>query len=85
MMSPMPTMMRKAKKGMMTGGRSRGGNVSRPTSRESQVPEAMKLPSLGTTNANRFFCALGSGRPISTSEAGCSVCHRASIAANFAG
>ena len=41
MISPMPTMRRKVKKGMITGGRSFGGKLSSPTSRESQVPEAM--------------------------------------------
>jgi hypothetical protein len=49
------------------------------------VPEAIKLPSLGTSIASRFRCAASSGMAISTSLAGCWVCQRASIAANFAG
>jgi hypothetical protein len=36
-MSAMPTMMRNVKNGMITGGRSSGRNMSRPTSRESQL------------------------------------------------
>ena len=81
----MPTMMRKVKNGISTGGRSSGGKLSSPTSRESQVPEAMKLPSRGTSIANRLRRFASSGIAISTSVAGCSVCQRASIAANFAG
>ena len=85
MTSPMPTMMRNVKNGMTTGGRSSGGNSSNPTSREVQLPEAMKLPSLGTSIANRLRSFAESGIAISTSLAGCCVFQRASIAANFAG
>ena len=85
MIRPIPTMMRKAKKGMITGGRSWGGKVSNPISRAVQLPEAMKLPSLGISIGKRFRSSNGSGRAISTSLAGCWVFQRASIAANFAG
>ena len=85
MIRPMPTIRRKAKNGMITGGRSSGGNASSPTSFASQVPDAMKLPSFGTSIANRLRSAHGSGMAISTSLAGCCVVQRASIAANLAG
>ena len=85
MISPIPTMMRKVKNGMTTGGRSSLGKLSRPTSRESQVPLAMKLPRYGTSIANRLRSPASSGMAKKTSEAGCCVFHRASIAANFAG
>jgi len=45
----------------------------------------MNLPSLGTVSAYKFCCVASSGIAIMTSLAGCSVCQRASIAANFAG
>jgi hypothetical protein len=47
----MPTIRRKIQNGTNTGGRSSGGNVSSPISRASQVPDAIKLPSLGTSSA----------------------------------
>ena len=54
MISPMPTMMRKPKNGISTGGRSSTGKVSSPISRAVQLPEAMKLPSLGISIAKRL-------------------------------
>ena len=54
MISPMPTMMRKPKNGISTGGRSSTGKVSSPISRAVQLPEAMKLPSLGISSAKRL-------------------------------
>ena len=39
MISPIPTMMRKAKNGISTGGRSCGANVASPISRAVQVPD----------------------------------------------
>ena len=45
----------------------------------------MKLPSFGTSIANRLRSFAGSGIASSTSVAGCCVCQRASIAANFSG
>ena len=71
MIRPMPTIRRKAKNGMNTGGRSSGGKVSNPISRAVQVPEAMKLPSFGTSIANRLRSRASSGMAISTSVAGC--------------
>ena len=62
MIRPMPTMMRKVKNGTTTGGRSALRKLSSPTSRESQVPDAMKLPSFGTSIANRLRSFAGSGR-----------------------
>ena len=85
MISPMPTMMRKPKNGISTGGRSSTGKASSPISRAVQLPEAMKLPSLGISIAKRLRWLASSGQAISTSEAGCWLCQRASIAANFAG
>ena len=85
MMRPMPTIKRKARNGIRTGGRSSAGNASSPTSRASKLPEAIKLPSRGTSIASRFRWAASSGMASSTSLAGCCVCQRASIAANFAG
>jgi len=85
MISPIPTMVRKAKNGITTGGRSCGGNVSSPISRAGQLPEAMKLPSRGISIASRLRSRASSGIAISTSLAGCCVFQRASIAANFAG
>ena len=85
MINPIPTMMRKPKNGITTGGRSSRGNDSSPTSAAVQLPDAIMLPSFGIEMANRFFSAFESGIPINTSDAGCSFFHRASIAANFAG
>ena len=85
MISPMPTMTRNPKKGMRTGGRSSTGKVSNPVSRAVQLPEAMKLPSLGISIAKRLRSLASSGHAIRTSEAGCWLCQRASIAANLAG
>ena len=85
MISPIPTIIRKAKNGISTGGRSSGGKVSSPISRAVQLPEAMKLPSLGISIANRLRSFASSGIAISTSLAGCCVFQRASIAANLAG
>jgi hypothetical protein len=62
----------------------KGGDVY-SVSPEASVLEAMKLPSRGTSIANRFRWFASSGMAISTSVAGCSVFQRASIAANFAG
>ncbi len=85
MINPIPTMMRKPKNGISTGGWSSSGKVSSPISRAVQLPEAMKLPSFGISIANKLRLRASSGMAISTSLAGCSVCQRASIAANFAG
>src|SRR5271165_4726679 len=57
MIRPMPTIRRKPKNGMITGGRSSGGYASSPISFASQLPEAMKLPSFGTSIANKFRSA----------------------------
>ena len=83
--SPMPTMMRKPKNGISTGGRSSRGKEVSPTWAELQSPEAMKLPSRGTVIAKRLRSLASSGHAISTSLAGCSFCQRASMAANLAG
>ena len=85
MISPIPTIRRKPKNGITTGGRSSFGNASSPVSFAVQLPEAIMLPSFGISIANRFFSAFSSGIAISTSLAGCCVFQRASIAANFAG
>jgi hypothetical protein len=65
-----------ARSPISVGGRSSGGKASSPTSRASQVPEAMKLPSFGTSTGNRFRSLAGSGMARNTSLAGCSVFHR---------
>lgn len=85
MIRPMLTMIRKPKNGIRTGGRSSTGNASSPVTFAVQFPAAMKLPSVGISSAKRLRCSAVSGQASSTSEAGCWVCHRASIAANFAG
>ena len=85
MIGPIPTMIRKPKSGISTGGLSSGVKVSSQISLAVQLPEAMKPPSLGISIANRFSSRVSSGSAISTSLAGCCVFQRASIAANFAG
>ena len=45
---PQPTMMRKAKNGIATGGRSARGKSSKPTSFELKLMLPMTLPSTGT-------------------------------------
>ena len=61
MISPSPTMIRKLKKGISTGGWSSNGKVSSPISRAVQLPEAMKLPSFGSSTAKRFRFSASSG------------------------
>ena len=52
-------MIRKPKNGISTCGRSSGGKVSSPISRDVQLPEAMKLPSFGISIANRLRSLAG--------------------------
>ena len=86
MISPMPTMMRNVKKGMITGGRSSGGKASSPTSRASQVARGDETAKLRHFKREEIaFLRDGSGMAINTSLAGCCVFQRASIAANLAG
>src|SRR5258708_2500343 len=85
MISQQPTMIRKAKNGMSTGGRSWGGKSVNPTSLEVKLMLAIRLPRTGIEIAYLLLSAAGSGIPNRTSAAGCSSCQRASIAANLAG
>ena len=61
MIGPIPTMIRKPKSGISTGGLSSGGKVSSQISLAVQLPEAMKLPSLGISIAKRFRSLTSSG------------------------
>ena len=47
MMSPQPTMIRKAKNGMSTGGRSDRGKSVRPTSLDVKLMLPIRLPRIG--------------------------------------
>jgi hypothetical protein len=86
MTAQQPTMMRKLKNGIATGGQFSGGMLSSPTSPAERSSESIKLPKGGgSVIANRFRWFSTSGQASSTSEAGFSSCHRASIAAIFAG
>src|SRR5260370_39566011 len=85
MISQQPTMIRNAKNGMSTGGRSWGGKLVRPTSLEVKLKLAIRLPSTGTVIAYLLLSVAGSGIAINTSLAGCSSYQRASMAPNFAG
>ena len=86
MASPQPTMIRKVKNGITTGGQFSGGMLSSPTSAAVRLSESIRLPNgAGSVIANRLRRCATSGQASSTSEAGCSSCHRASIAAIFAG
>ena len=58
MISPIPTIRRKPKNGITTGGRSSFGNASSPISFAVQLPEAIMLPSFGISIANRLRLAL---------------------------
>src|SRR5438270_840962 len=69
-----------------TGGQFSGGMLSSPTSPAERSSESIKLPKGGgSVIANRFRWFFSSGQASRTSEAGFSSCHRASIAAIFAG
>ena len=86
MRTPQPTMMRKVKNGMITGGRSCGGMLSSPTSPAERLSESIRLPNgAGSVIAKRFRWFAASGQASNTSEAGFSSCQRASIAAIFEG
>ena len=86
MTKPQPTMIRNAKNGMSTGGRSCGGKSVKPTSLEVKLMLPIRLPRTGTLDRDSdCVSAAGSGIAISTSLAGCSSCQRPSIAANLAG
>ena len=83
---PQPTMTRNARKGMTTGGQSVRGILSRPTSPAVKLSESMRLPKgAGRVTAKRLRRLATSGQASSTSPAGFSSCHRASMAAIFAG
>ena len=79
-------MMRKLKNGIATGGQFSGGMLSSPTSPAVRLSESIRLPKGGgKVIANRLRWLSTSGQASSTSEAGFSSCHRASIAAIFDG
>ena len=79
-------MMRKLKNGITTGGQFSGGMLSNPTSPAERLSESIRLPNGGgKVIANRLRRFSTSGQASSTSEAGFSSCHRASIAAIFDG
>jgi hypothetical protein len=86
MIIPQPTMMRKLKNGIATGGQFSRGMLSSPTSPAERLSESIRLPKGGgSVIANRFRRFSTSGQASNTSKAGFSSCHRASIAAIFAG
>ena len=84
MIRPMPTMPRKAKNGMITGGQSGREGVEAKLARRpiAAVDEAAQL---GNRDRQQIPFLDGSGMAISTSLAGCWVFQRASMAANLAG
>ena len=81
----MPTIARKAKNGITTGGQSASGKSANPGTLASQVPVAMKLPTFGDSMANRLRRLASSGIANHTSVPGCWLCQRASMAANLVG
>src|SRR5215469_15515049 len=86
MTSQQPTMMRKLKNVITTGGQFSWGMLSSPTSFAERLSESIRLPNgAGKVMAKRFRRFSTSGQASSTSEAGCSSCQRASIAAIFEG
>jgi len=86
MMRPIPTIIRKAKNGITTGGQFSRGMLSSPTSAAERLSESIRLPNGGgSVIAKRFRRFATSGQASSTSEAGFSSCQRASIAAIFDG
>ena len=86
MTTAIPTMMRKVRKGMSTGGQFSGGSDSRPTSLAVSDEESMSEPKGGgSLISNKLLRVASSGMANSTSPAGCSSCQRPSIAAIFDG
>ena len=69
----MPTMMRKAKNGKITGGQSWRGNWSRPFTVPFQLCVRMRLPSRGIAMSNRSVAAFWSGIANRVSGVGVSV------------
>ena len=85
MIVPMPTMMRKAKNGMMGFGRSSGGKDLSPLISPSHSWVRIKLPSRGTAISKWLFSSLGSGTANRMSGAPFCVSQWASSAAILAG
>ena len=82
---PIPTMMRNAKKGGLTGGRSLGGTLLRPGKRPSQLWVRTSEAPCGIVTAKRFTSALSSGHANRTSSPGRLPSQCASIAAILSG
>jgi hypothetical protein len=83
---PHPTMIRKLKKGMTTGGQFFGGMLLSPVSPAVRLSESIRLPNGGgSAIANRLRRFSTSGQANSTSPAGFSSFQRPSIAAIFEG
>ena len=85
MTSPIPTMMRKPKKGMATGGAFSAGKSFRPCTVPFGSWVRMRLPRSGIDITSWFVAAASSGMAKRFSGTRLSVFQIASIAASFAG
>src|ERR1700736_6657253 len=78
MIIPHPTMMRKVKNGISSGGQSCRGKLVTPTSLEQKLILPIRLPRTGIEIAYLLLADAASGIPIKTSLAGCSSCQQPS-------
>ena len=85
MISPIPTMMRNEKNGIIGFGRFSGGKDFRPLISPSHWWVRIRLPSFGTASSKWLVSALGSGIANRISGAPFSVSQWASSAAILAG